>query len=87
MLEDNTRPIILDPASTNRFREWHTDSRAQDEYGIAKRQRTGVSREHGGKSQIEWGALCFYASNVSADCPYKDRNPKERKESLIQWIA
>ncbi len=87
MLENDSRPIILDPASADRFCEWHADSRAQDKHGIAKCQCAGVSREHGGKSQIERCALCFHASNVSANCPYKYRNPKEREESLIRLIA
>jgi len=87
MLKEYPRPIILDPAPADRFCKWHADPGTQDKHGIAKRQRTGVSREHGGKSQIERRALCFYASNVGPDCPYKDRNPKEREESLIRLIA
>ena len=87
MLKDYPRRIILDPASADRFCKWHADPGAQDEHGIAKRQSAGVSREHGGKSQIEWCALRFYASNVRPECPYKDRNPKEREESLISLIA
>lgn len=87
MLKNYSRPIVLDPASVDRFCEWHADSGAQDKHGIAKRQRAGVSREHGGKSQIERCALRFYASNVRPDCPYKDRNPKQREESLIRLIA
>jgi hypothetical protein len=50
-------------------------------------ERAGVPREHGGKSQIERCALRFYASNVRPYCPYKDRNPKQREESLIRLIA
>jgi hypothetical protein len=87
MLEDYSRPIILDPASADRFCEWHADSGAQDKHGIAKRQSAGVPREHCGKSQIERCALRFYASNVRPDSEYKDRNPKEREESLIRLIA
>jgi hypothetical protein len=69
MLEDNPGPIILDPASADRFREWHANPGAQDEYGIAERQRASVSREHGRKSQIERCTLCFDASNVRANRP------------------
>jgi hypothetical protein len=87
MLKDYSRPIILDPALADRFCEWHADSGAQDKHGIAKRQSAGVPREHGGKSQIERCALRFYASNVRPYCPYKDRNPKQREESLIRLIA
>ena len=84
MLEDDPVPIILDPASADRFCEWHANACAEDKYGITKRQCASVSREHGGKSQIERYALGFYASNVRADCPYKDRDPKEREESLFR---
>jgi hypothetical protein len=87
MLEDHSRPMILDPASADRFCEWHANSGAQDKRGIAKRQSAGVPREQGGKSQIERCALSLYASNVRPQRPYKDRNPKEREESLIRLIA
>ena len=87
MLKDYSSPIKLDPASADRLCEWHADSGAQDKHGIAQRQSAGVSREHGGKLQIERCALRFDASNVRPDCPYKDRNPKEREESLICSIT
>lgn len=87
MLKYYPRRIILDPALADRFCEGHADSGAQDKHGIAKRQSAGVSRKHGGKSQIERCALGFYASNVRPDRPYKHRNPKEREESLIRLIA
>lgn len=43
MLEDDPSPIILDPASADRFCEWHANSCAEDKYGITERQRAGVS--------------------------------------------
>ena len=69
MLEDDPGPIILDPASADRFREGHANPGAQDKYGITERQRAGVSREHRCKSQIERCALRFDASHVRADRP------------------
>jgi hypothetical protein len=84
MLKDYSRPIILDPASADCFCEWHADSGAQYKHGIAQRQSAGIPRDHGGKSQIERCTLRFYAPNVCPDRPYKERNPKEREESLIR---
>lgn len=71
MLEDNPNPIILDPASTDCFRERHTDPCAQDKHSVTERQCACISREHRRKPQVEGYALCFYASNVRADCPYE----------------
>ena len=72
MLDDGPSPIILDPASANCFRERHADSCAEDKHSITERQRPRVLREHGGKPKVERCALCFYASNIRADCPYED---------------
>jgi hypothetical protein len=83
MLEDDSSPIIPDPASADRLCEWHANPGAQDKYGIAERQGAGVSREHGCKSQIKRCTMCFDASNVRADRPQEDRNPKEREKPLF----
>jgi hypothetical protein len=83
MLNDNPGPIILDPATADCFCERYAKSGTHDKYGITESQRARISREHGGKLQVERRAVCFYASDVCANCPYEDRDPKEHKEPLF----
>ena len=42
VLEEDTRPIILDPTFADRSCEWHANSCAQNEHGIAEGQCSRV---------------------------------------------
>ena len=53
MLEDDTSPVVSNPALLNGFDEWYTESCAKYQHGIAECQCNGVAGEEGSENKWE----------------------------------
>lgn len=87
MLEYNTYPIVLDPAFVDRYCEWDTDNRGENEDGIGKCEDNSITREHGSESKRQCISVYFEGGNESLNSEEEEGHPKEREEALARVVS